>query len=470
MEQINMCDFLNENFLLYNPTAVNLYHTYAKHLPIIDYHCHIKQNEIYENKQFNNITEIWLQEDHYKWRLMRCCGIQEHLITGNASAYDKFLAWASVVPKLIGNPLHHWTHLELQRYFGIYDLLNPDTAPKIWEITQKKLTSGNFKVQDIILQSNVEFICTTDDPIDDLNVHQKLKDSCTIVKVMPAWRPDKALKIAHPNFNQWRLKLDQLVDFKVDSYAKFLQALIVRMDFFQANGCTISDHALDYVPYLRATNEQLEQIFAKALQNQPISVHEEQQYRTELLLFLGEQYKQRGWVMQLHLNASRDNNTYKFNLLGPDTGFDAINDNNIQYQLANLLNALELKQSLPKTILYSLNPRDNLVISALINCFQGENINGKIQFGAAWWFNDQKHGIETQLQDLANVGVLSNFIGMLTDSRSFLSYTRHEYFRRILCNFIGTLVENGEYPNDHKMLAQIVEDICYYNAKAYFAL
>ncbi|MCX8514384.1 MAG: glucuronate isomerase [Burkholderiales bacterium] len=465
-----MRDFLNENFLLYNPTAINLYHTYAKHLPIIDYHCHIKQNEIYENKQFNNITEIWLQEDHYKWRLMRCCGVPEHLITGNASSYDKFLAWAGVVPKLIGNPLHHWTHLELQRYFDIYDLLNLDTAPKIWDITQKKLTNGKFKVQDILLKSNIEFICTTDDPIDDLNIHQKLKDSCTIAKIMPAWRPDKAIKIAHPNFNHWRLKLSQLVDFAVDSYAKLLQALIIRMDFFQANGCTISDHALDYVPYLRASNEQLELIFAKASHNQPITLNEEQQYRTELLLFLGEQYHKRDWVMQLHLNAARDNNTYKFNQLGSDTGFDTINDNNIQYQLSNLLNALELKQSLPKTILYSLNPRDNIVISALINCFQGENISGKMQFGAAWWFNDHKDGIETQLQDLANVGVLSNFIGMLTDSRSFLSYTRHEYFRRILCNFIGTLVENGEYPNDHKMLAQIVENICYYNAKAYFKI
>ncbi|MEN9391477.1 MAG: hypothetical protein RL017_775, partial [Pseudomonadota bacterium] len=372
--------------------------------------------------------------------------------------------------KLIGNPLHHWTHLELQRYFDIYDLLNLDTAPKIWDITQKKLTNGKFKVQDILLKSNIEFICTTDDPIDDLNIHQKLKDSCTIAKIMPAWRPDKAIKIAHPNFNHWRLKLSQLVDFAVDSYAKLLQALIIRMDFFQANGCTISDHALDYVPYLRASNEQLELIFAKASHNQPITLNEEQQYRTELLLFLGEQYHKRDWVMQLHLNAARDNNTYKFNQLGSDTGFDTINDNNIQYQLSNLLNALELKQSLPKTILYSLNPRDNIVISALINCFQGENISGKMQFGAAWWFNDHKDGIETQLQDLANVGVLSNFIGMLTDSRSFLSYTRHEYFRRILCNFIGTLVENGEYPNDHKMLAQIVENICYYNAKAYFKI
>ena len=463
-----MKKFMDEDFILNNATAVNLYHKYAKDLPIIDYHCHIMQQEIYDNKQFKNITEVWLYGDHYKWRAMRSCGVDENLITGDADDYAKFLAWAGTVPKLIGNPLYHWTHLELQRYFDIHETLDLNTAPAIWEKTQKKLTSGTFNVQDIIAASNVEVICTTDDPADDLFYHQELKHSFKTAKVLPASRPDKAMKIAHPGFNQWREKLEQLVGFKVDSYKKLLKALELRMDFFHDNKCVVSDHALDYVPYLLATDQELEQIFAKALAGTDINAAEEEKYRTALLIFLGREYYKRGWVMQLHINAARDNNSKRFNTLGADTGFDSINDNNIVYPLANFLNALDATDSLPKTILYSLNPRDNYVLGTLIGCFQGDGIAGKIQFGSAWWFNDQRDGMKMQMEALANLGSLSSFVGMLTDSRSFLSYTRHEYFRRILCNLIGEWVENGEYPNDEIMLGKIVQDICYYNAQKYF--
>lgn len=460
--------FMDENFILTNATAIKLYHEYAKDLPIIDYHCHIQQQEIYDNKQFQNITEVWLYGDHYKWRAMRSCGVDENLITGNASDYEKFLAWAETVPRLIGNPLYHWTHLELQRYFNIYTTLDLDSAPQIWEQTKAKLSSGSFNVQDIIAASNVEVICTTDDPADDLVHHQKLQQGFKTAKVLPAWRPDKAMKIAHPGFNEWRIKLEGLVGYKVDSYAQLLKALDVRLDFFHANKCLVSDHALDYVPFLLSSPAELEQIFSKALNNEAINAVEEEKYRTGLLIFLGREYHKRGWVMQLHINAARDNNSKRHRVLGPDTGFDSINDNNIASPLAQFLNALDDSNSLPKTILYSLNPRDNYVLGTLIGCFQGDGIAGKIQFGSAWWFNDQKDGMREQMKALANLGALASFVGMLTDSRSFLSYTRHEYFRRILCDLIGDWVEKGEFPDNPKLLGKIVQDICYFNAQKYF--
>lgn len=466
-----MKKFMDENFLLYNTTAEKLYHNYAKNMPIIDYHCHISPKEIYENKRFKNITEAWLYGDHYKWRVMRAVGIDEKFITGDSSDYEKFLAWAKTMPLSIGSPVYHWAHLELQRYFDVYEVLNDKTAALIWEKVNTKLNGENLRVRDIIKKSKVKIICTTDDPTDSLEYHLKLKDDESFdVSVLPAFRPDKALGIDRESFVQWVEKLGQVSGNEIKNYEEFINALERRINFFHSAGCRVSDHALDYVPYAEASKEDVADIFSKALKGEAISLEEEKKYRTFTLQFFGRKYAELNWTMQLHINAYRNNNKRMFDKIGPDTGFDSINDSSVTFGISKFLNSLEMENSLPKTILYSSNPNDNYVLGAIAGCFQGSGVFGKIQLGAAWWFNDHRDGMVEQMKALSNVGVLSTFLGMLTDSRSFISYTRHEYFRRILCNMLGEWVENGEVPVDMELIGGMVQNICYYNALNYFGM
>lgn len=466
-----MKKFMNENFLLSNDTAIALYHNYAKAMPIIDYHCHISPREIYENKKFTNLTEAWLYGDHYKWRAMRSNGIDEKYITGDGTDYEKFMAYAKTIPMSIGNPLYHWTHLELQKFFGIYDVLNEKTALQIWEKVNNMLNGEGFKVRDLIKKSNVKLICTTDDPTDTLEYHKKLKECKDFdVKVFPAFRPDKGIHIEREGFSSWVKKLSQVSEKAINNYTEFLEALQSRITFFNSVGCKVSDHALDYVPYAEAPLQEVEAIFAKALKGEAISVEETGKYITHTLKFCGTSYAKLGWAMQLHINPMRNNNTRMFKKLGPDTGYDSISDSNIAYNLSRFLDSLEKEDSLPKTILYTANPNDNYVLATMLENFQGSGIPGKMQFGSAWWFNDTRDGMIEQMKALANSGLLSRFVGMLTDSRSFLSYTRHEYFRRILCNLIGEWVENGEFPDDMELLGNIVQGICFNNAKDYFKM
>lgn len=466
-----MKPFLDDNFLLGNETAVKLYHDYAKEMPIIDYHCHLSPQQIYENASFTNLTEAWLYGDHYKWRAMRANGAEEKYVTGgeDVSDYDRFLAWAAAVPQTIGNPLYHWSHLELQRFFGVHELINEANAPAIWEKVNAKLATGKFKARDLIRMSKVEVICTTDDPVDSLEYHRKIKELPDFdVQVLPSFRPDKALEISRPTFLEWIGKLGEVAGKPIDSYDALLAALESRIRFFHETGCKVSDHAFDYVPYAAATKEEAAAVFAKALGGGGVTLEEENQYKTYTFLFMGRLYAELGWAMQLHINASRNNNSRMFGTLGPDTGFDSINDSPVAQPLTRLLDALDRDDALPKTILYSLNARDNDVLAALMGSFQGGGVPGKMQLGSAWWFNDTKSGMLDQMQSLANLGLLSRFVGMLTDSRSFLSYTRHEYFRRLLCNLLGEWVESGEAPNDLELLGSLVQNVSYRNAKAYF--
>ncbi|MFH5186878.1 glucuronate isomerase [Paenibacillus sp. TAB 01] len=466
-----MKKFLDENFLLSNATAINLYHNYAKEMPIIDYHCHLSPQEIYENKAFKNITEAWLYGDHYKWKAMRANGVEERFVTGgeNTSDYDRFLAWAKTVPQTIGNPLYHWSHLELQRFFGISDLLNEESAPAIWEKVNAQLNGEGFGARDLIKKSNVRVICTTDDPADSLEYHVKIKELPDFdVQVLPSFRPDKGLEINREGFAQWVQKLAQAANQTIENYDQFLAALESRVKFFNSVGGRVSDHALDYVAYAETTKEEAAAIFAKALQGGSVTLEEEKKYKTYTLVFLGKQYAEHGWAMQFHINAHRNNNVRMFRTLGPDTGFDSINDNAIAGPLVRIMDALDGEDKLPKTILYSLNPKDHYVIGTIIGSFQGGGVPGKVQLGSAWWFLDTKDGMLEQMRALANLGLLSRFVGMLTDSRSFLSYTRHEYFRRILCNLIGEWVENGEAPDDMELLGSMVQNISYNNAQEYF--
>ena len=464
-----MKPFMDEDFLLSNETAKTLYHNYAKQVPIIDYHCHINPQEIAEDRQFDTITQVWLGGDHYKWRQMRTNGIDEKFITGDASDYEKFEKWAATLQKAIGNPLYHWSHLELQRYFNYDKPLSPATAEEVWEVCNKKLADPSMTVRNIIRQSNVETICTTDDPIDSLEWHKKIAEDETFeVKVLPAWRPDKAMNLEKPEYLDYLAKLAAVSGVKIDSFAALCEALKVRMDFFASMGCCVSDHALEYVMYKPATAEEIEAIFAKRLAGTAPTALEELQFKTAFMNFVGKEYHRLGWVMQLHYGTKRDNNVFRYNQLGPDTGYDCINSYSSSAELAAFLNSLNATDQLPKTIIYSLNPTDNAAIGTVLGCFQDSSCVGKIQQGSAWWFNDHKTGMTEQMTSLANLSLLANFVGMLTDSRSFLSYTRHEYFRRILCNLIGTWVENGEYPNDIEFLGKMVQDISYYNTKNYF--
>ncbi|WP_028612028.1 glucuronate isomerase [Paenibacillus harenae] len=466
-----MKPFMDDNFLLSNETAVRLYHDFAKSMPIIDYHCHLSPQQIYENTSFQNISEAWLYGDHYKWRAMRANGVEEKYVTGGEGVtdYERFEAWARTVPQTIGNPLYQWSHLELRRYFGVDDLINEGNAASIWEKVNARLTSGSFKARDIINMSDVEVICTTDDPVDSLEYHIAIKELNDFnVKVLPSFRPDKALEINRPTFLEWIGKLGEASAAPVDNYDALLNALEKRIRFFNEVGCKVSDHALDYVAYAEATKEEAAAIFAKALKGERVSLEEEKQYKTYTLLFMGRLYAKHGWAMQFHINAARNNSSRMFGKLGPDTGFDSINDSAVAYPLVRLLDALDTDDALPKTIVYSLNAKDNDVLGSIIGSFQGGGIPGKIQLGSAWWFNDTKNGMLDQMNALANLGLLSRFVGMLTDSRSFLSYTRHEYFRRLLCNLLGEWVENGEAPQDMELLGDMVQNISYRNAKAYF--
>lgn len=465
-----MKQFMDDHFLLTNETAAHLYNTYAKDMPIIDYHCHLNPQEVYENKQFKTLTNVWLDGDHYKWRLMRANGIEEEKITGSASDYEKFLAWAKTVPMTIGNPLYHWTHLELKRFFNIDEILNEQTAPFIWEKANEKLRSGKFGARDLITRSNVKVICTTDDPTDSLEYHMKLKDVQGFeTQVLPSFRPDKGLEINQEGFKSWIAKLQDCSNRSIHTYDDLLKALESRARFFHSMGGRLSDHALNKMVYTKTSKEEVSEIFLKALKGEGVSTEEESKYKSYTLIFLGKLYNELGWAMQFHLHALRNNNTKMFRQLGPDTGYDSMYDGQVAEPLVQLLDQMDVQNSLPKTILYSLNPKDNYVLASIIGSFQGDGIPGKLQLGTAWWFNDQREGMLEQMKALSNVGLFSRFIGMLTDSRSFLSYTRHEYFRRLVCSLIGTWVEEGEVPNDQQLLEQIVKGICYENAKDYFS-
>ena len=464
-----MKQFMDDNFLLQTEAAQQLYHNYAENMPILDYHCHINPQEIYEDRQFENITQVWLGGDHYKWRFMRSCGVDEKYITGNASDKEKFLKWAEVLGKAIGNPLFHWSHLELKKYFGYNGVLNKKTAEEVWELCNKKLAEPSMTVRNIIKQSNVTLICTTDDPVDSLEWHKKLaEDKSFDVQVLPAWRPDKAMNIEKVTYLDYMAQLEAASGMRIATFADLKKALCNRMDFFASMGCNVSDHALEYVMYAPATEDEIEAIFAKRLAGNGVSREEELKFKTAFMIFVGNEYARRDWVMQLHYGCKRDNNTPMFDRLGPDTGYDCINNYAPSSEMADYLNALNQNGNLPKTIIYSLNPNDNQAIGTILGCFQDSTAVAKIQQGSAWWFNDHKVGMQDQMTSLANLGNLSGFVGMLTDSRSFLSYTRHDYFRRILCNLIGGWVDNGEFPADYDTLEEIVKGICYNNAVAYF--
>lgn len=466
-----MSKFLSEDFLLLNKPAKELYHSYSKNMPIIDYHCHLNPQEIYENKQFNNLSDIWLKGDHYKWRAMRSLGVKEELITGDASDYDKFKAWAKCVPLTVGNPLYHWTHLELKTPFGIDDMvLNEKTADKIWAIANEKLAMDTFKPRGIITQMNVETICTTDDPADSLEYHIKLKvEKGNSFKVYPTFRPDKAVAVDFPiEYKAYIKTLAVSAEMEINSYSDLLDALKKRHDFFHEVGCRLSDHAMALPVYQESNEKELTQIFSTLMAGNVVSLKEKEQFQTAMFQYFGRLNSEKNWTMQLHIGVQRNNNTRMFKKIGADTGFDSITDGLIAMPLSRLLDSLDVTNELPKTILYTLNPTYNDIIATMIGNFQDGSIAGKVQFGSGWWFNDQKSGMEKQMDDLANMGMLSQFVGMLTDSRSFLSYTRHEYFRRILCNMIGTWVENGEAPEDYDLLGKMVQDISYNNSKNYF--
>lgn len=460
---------MDKDFLLETETAQKLYHEYAAKMPILDYHCHINPQEIAEDRKFENITQVWLGADHYKWRQMRSNGVEEKYITGDASDREKFQKWAETLERAIGNPLYHWSHLELQRYFGYYGALNGETAEEVWNLCNAKLQEDGMSARNLIRQSNVTLVCTTDDPVDSLEWHEKIAaDESFEVRVLPAWRPDKAMNLEKTDYLEYLKKLEVVSGVKIDSFASLIEALRIRMDYFAEHGCSVSDHGLEYVMYAPASEEEIEAIFAKRLRGEAVSRADELQFKTAYMVALGREYHKKNWVMQLHYGVKRDNNGMIFGKLGPDAGIDCINNYAPSSEMADYLNALAITDELPKTILYSLNPTDNAAIGTIIGCFQSEEARGKIQQGSAWWFNDNKQGMIEQMTSLANLGLLGNFIGMLTDSRSFLSYTRHEYFRRIMCNLIGGWVENGEYPADEKVLGRMVQDISYNNAVRYF--
>lgn len=474
--------FMDKDFLLETETAKQLYFDFAADLPIIDYHCHISPKEIYEDKHFSSLDEVWLggrnadgsvSGDHYKWRVMRSNGVPEDYITGNKPSIERIREFAGALEMAIGNPMYHWCHLELKKYFGITKPLSKATADEIFDACNKKLSEdSSMSARGLIKQSKVEFIGTTDDPTDTLEWHKKIADDPTVdFKVCPSFRPDKAINITKPGFGEHINKLAESVGkTALTSFDEVCAALKERLEAFKALGCTAGDHGLDYVMYREGTEEEADSAFKKAMSGQALTLEEAEKYQTALLLFLAKQYAKLGIVMQLHYSCLRNTNTKRFEELGADSGFDMIAQNSCGRNIVKLLNKLSYTAECPKTIIYSLNPADNAQIASLLGCFQTEEIAGKIQMGSAWWFNDTKSGMEAQLESLANMGLLGNFIGMLTDSRSFLSYTRHDYFRRILCNFIGNLVEKGEFPNDKTLLKRIVEGICYYNAKRYFGI
>lgn len=462
--------FLDQDFLLQTDTARELYHRHASRMPIIDYHCHLDPRQIAENHSFEDLTEVWLGGDHYKWRAMRANGVSEEYITGNKPPYEKFLKWAETMPYTMRNPLYHWTHLELSRVFGINKVLNPATAPAIYEECTEKLHTPEYRAQAIMKRMHVEIVCTTDDPVDSLEYHKKIRASGFDVRVYPAWRPDKILGIDNfKAFNDYLSKLEAAADKTILSYKLLLEALQERHDFFAAQGCRVSDHGLDTFYAESYTEQEIEVIFLKARMGKTLTGQEIRKYRSALLHELAAMNARSGWVQQFHIGANRNNNKRMFNLLGADSGFDAIDDQPISVSMNRYFSRLDQEHLLAKTIVYNLNPRDNELMVANAYNFNDGSTPGKMQYGAAWWFLDQMKGMEDQLNALSGLGLLSRFVGMLTDSRSFLSYPRHEYFRRILCNLLGGEVENGLLPaSELPFIAQMVEDISYTNAKRYF--
>ena len=460
---------MDDNFLLNSKTAEILYHEYAKDLPIIDYHCHLPPDEIASDKKFENITKIWLDGDHYKWRAMRANGVDESYCTGNKPDEEKFQKWAETVPDTLRNPLYHWTHLELQRYFGIHNLLNADSASTIYKKANHLLQQDDYSVRNLLRKMKVETVCTTDDPADNLEFHKKIKQDGFEINVLPTWRPDKAMAVEDlVAYNQYLEKLGESAGININSLTDLFQTLIKRQDFFHKAGCRISDHGLETVYAADFTESEIQQIFNKIRSGKIITAEEVLKFKSALLIFFAEQDYEKGWTQQFHVGALRNNNGKMFKELGPDKGYDSIGDFEMAKPIGKFLNTLASNNKLTKTIFYNLNPRDNELLVTMMGNFNDGITPGKMQFGSGWWFLDQKDGMIKQMNALSSMGLLSRFVGMLTDSRSFLSYPRHEYFRRTLCKLIGEDVENGELPNDEKLLGKMVSNICYYNAKNYF--
>lgn len=473
--------FMDKDFLLETETAKHLFHDYAQNLPLVDYHCHISPKEIYEDRHFDNLAEVWLGGenpdgtyfgDHYKWRVMRSNGINEKYITGDASDEERIQKFAEALEMAIGNPMYHWTNAELHKFFGITEPLTPQNASEIFAKCNEMLrTDKSMTVRGLIRQSNVAFIGTTDDPVDSLEWHKKIAEDPTIeVKVAPSFRPDKAINITKPGFKEYIEKLEIATGREIKCAKCVCEALTDRLEYFASLGCRASDHGLDYIPFREYTMKEASEAFRKAMNGEELTLEEAEKYQTAIMVHLGKEYHRLGIAMQLHYSCLRNSNERMYRKMGPDTGFDVISQNTCGESVARFLSALDATDECPKTILYSLNPADNEQLDTILGAFQSDEVPGKMQHGSAWWFNDTKTGMEDQMISLANLSLLGNFVGMLTDSRSFLSYARHDYFRRILCNLIGRWVENGEYPNNEESLKKIVEGICFYNAKRYFGI
>lgn len=466
-----MKEFLGKDFLLETKTAEELYYKYADELPIIDYHCHLPPEDIANDRKFENITQVWLYGDHYKWRAMRANGVDEKYCTGSVSDKEKFLKWAETVPATLRNPLYHWTHLELLRYFGISDLLSPETAEEIYAKTEKMLQTEEYSVRNMLRRMNVEVVCTTDDPIDSLEHHMKILEDDFEIRILPTWRPDKALAVENvDNYNAYLDQLEEVAEQAIGSYMDLLNALNKRHDFFHNMGCRLSDHGLETFIYEEYSHEEIEQIFDTIRAGKEASLKDQQKFKTAMLIELAVMDHEKDWTQQFHIGAIRNNNVRQFEAQGPDTGYDSIGDFSIARSMSDFFNKLDSQDQLAKTIVYNLNPADNEVMVTMAYNFNDGITPGKMQFGSGWWFLDQKKGMEEQMNSLSQLGLISRFVGMLTDSRSFLSFPRHEYFRRTLCNLFGRDVENGEIPNDINMVGKIVSDICYFNAKEYFGL
>ncbi|MGL2988049.1 glucuronate isomerase [Flavobacterium sp. RSSA_27] len=460
--------FIHDNFILENQFSEELYHSYASKMPIIDYHCHLNPKNIAKDTIFNTISDVWISGDHYKWRAMRTLGIDENFITGNASPEEKFRNWAKTVPYTMRNPLYHWTHLELARYFDITELLKESNAQEIYQATTAMVNTPEFSTRNLLRKMNVEVVCTTEDPIDTLEYHQQIAKNSFATKISTSFRPDKAIVISSDTYNEYIDSLSKAAEMTIETYDDLCEALRKRIVYFNENGCKVSDHGLNQISFENYTESDLRTIFSKKRSHQMLSEEEINQFQCGLLIFLAETYHEMGWVQQYHLGALRNNNTRMHTILGPDTGWDSIGDYPQAQKLSQFLNALDTKDKLTKTIIYNLNPADNEVMATMIGNFNDGTIKGKVQFGSGWWFLDQKDGMTKQLNALSNMGLISCFIGMLTDSRSFLSYPRHEYFRRILCNLLGAEIAKGELPNDMEWIGKMVQDICYNNANEYF--
>lgn len=464
-----MKNFLDENFLLHTKAAQQLYHDYAKEMPIIDYHCHLSPQQIAADHQFGNLTQVWLYGDHYKWRAMRTNGVDESYCTGDQPDYEKFLKWAETVPYTLRNPLYHWTHLELQRYFDVHDILSTRTAKKIYEVCSDKLQGASYSVRNLLRKMNVMAVCTTDDPVDSLEHHLKLKQDGFEIPILPAFRPDGAMNVDNPDlFNAYIRRLEAATNVAISNFNDYLFALQNRHDFFASMGCTVSDHGLEEIYSEEFTGWEVEAVFNKVRAGKVLNDVERRKFKSAMLVHFAEWDWEKGWVQQFHLGALRNNNSRMLQRLGPDTGWDSMGDFSQGRALARFLDRLDKDDKLAKTILYNLNPADNELMATMIGNFNDGSVAGKVQYGSAWWFMDQKDGMVRQINALSNMGMLSKFVGMLTDSRSFLSFPRHEYFRRILCNLFGEEITNGELPNDMEWIGKVVRDICYYNAKQYF--